>query len=126
MGQYILGLSTINLCYNYISSSNDVSNDVVLSFNVLSFLVIPWIFGLHNRSTIITKQCDRNVLHSHNTKIRKKFLELNSFLCRFTSSNIFSFHGEVNNIGLLNTLPTYGSTSQGEYTTLNGPSEIKI
>ena len=33
--------------------SNNVLYDVVFSFNVLSFLVIPWIFGLCNHSIIV-------------------------------------------------------------------------
>ena len=33
--------------------SNNVSNDVVLSLNVLSFFMISWIFGLFNCSTIV-------------------------------------------------------------------------
>ena len=97
--------------------SNNVSNEVVLFLNVLSFLMIPWIFGLCNRSTIVTKQCDRNLLHSHYTKIRKEFLEPDNFFCRFTSSNIFSFLGGVRNIRLLNTPLTYSSSSQGEHIT---------
>ena len=46
--------------------------------------------------------------------------------CHFTSSKIFSLHYGVSNTRLLNTPPTYGSTSQGEHTTWSGLSKIKI
>ena len=52
------------------------------------------------------------MLNSYNTKIRKENLKPNSFLCRFTSSNIFNFHVGVNNTGLLNTPPTYGKVDR--------------
>ena len=103
---------TINLCYYHISLSHNVSNNMILSFYVLSFLVIPWILGLCNCSTIVTKQCDWNLFHSYNTKIIKEFLQSNSFLCCFRSSNIFIFHGGVSNKRLFNIPPTNGSTSQ--------------
>ena len=116
----------ISLCYYHISSSHNVSNNMILSLYVLSFLVIPWIFGLCNRSIIVAKQCDGNLLHSHNTKIRKEFLEPNRFLYCLTSSNIFSFRVRVCNTRLLNTSLTYGSTSEGEHITWSGLSKIKI
>ena len=64
----------ISLCYYHISSSHNVSNNMILSLYVLSFLVIPWIFGLCNYSTIVTKQCNWNLFHSHYAKIKRNFL----------------------------------------------------
>ena len=72
-------------------------------FFSMCFFFSLWFLGLCNHSTIIAKQCDKNLPHSHNTKIMKEFLKPNNFLCCFTRSKIFSFHGGVGNTWLLNT-----------------------
>ena len=115
-----------NLCYHHIFMNNYVSNEMILSLYVLSSLMIPWLLGLYNHSTIVTKQRDWNLIQSHNTNIINEFLKPNSFLNYFTSNNIFNFQGKVSNTRLLYTIPTNGSTVQGEYISWSGLFEINI
>ena len=85
-----------------------------------------WFLGLCNRSTIVVEQCDRNLLYSHNTKIKKEFLEPNRFLCCFKAATYSASMVESATQDCLTILQTYGSTSQGEHTIWSGLSEIKI
>ena len=45
------------------------SKEMILTLYVFSFHLLSWLLRLFNRSKIVTRQHDRNLLQSHNTKI---------------------------------------------------------
>ena len=91
------------LLNHYITPLYYFTNQVVLSLNVLTLLVVSWLFRLCHYPIIVTKQCHRLYSQEYKHKSHEELPKLNNFLYYLRSCNKLDFYNEVNrNYNILN------------------------
>ena len=67
---------------------DELSNEMKSPHNVFTLLVIPWLFGLRNGSTVVTVEIQRARGIREHTKLNKELPYPNTFLRSFRSCDV--------------------------------------
>ena len=80
----------VYFAYLDLTSIDELSNEMKSPHNVFAFLVIPWLFGLRNSSTVVTVEIQRARGIRESTNLNNELLPV--LKCRFRLSTLAAFY----------------------------------
>jgi hypothetical protein len=103
------------LTYLDLTLPKELSYEVKLLQYVFSFLVVPWLFSLHNIPIVVTVEVQWARHIRKHTKLDEELSYPNTFLRRFRRCNVLDFYYRINHVLLLGTFPTNITTIYCEH-----------
>ena len=103
--------------YLDLTTIDELSNEMKSPHNVFTLLVIPWVLGLRNGSTVVTVEIQRARGIREHTKLNQELPYPNTFLHSFRSCDVLGLCRRIGHRLLLGTLPANSTTIYCEHVT---------
>src|SRR6185437_12081334 len=107
----------VYFAYLDLTTIDELSNEMKSPHNVFALLVIPWLLGLRNGSTVVTVEIQRARGIREHTKLNKELPYPNTFLRSFRSCDVLGLCRRIGHRLLLGTLPANNTIIYCEHVT---------